>query len=100
MTTNLKLIVFVGALCVFSTVYSKLMFSIFCLQVYEHFDHLTKILANKRSYHDRSLLRNFVFNCVRCFANEAASYYLRGQEFSFELLAERLALVVIFTVVI
>ena len=100
MTTNFKLIVFVALFCAFSTVYSKLMFSLYCLQNYEHFDHLTRVLNNKRVYQDRSLPRNLVFNCIRCFSNEAAGYFLMGKGIPTELLMERLLVIILMTVVV
>lgn len=73
---DLKLLIFATALGFWCSVYQKLMFSLFCLSQYEHFDHFVKITNNQRSYKPRSLIRNLVFNLWRCMSNEMFRIYV------------------------
>lgn len=90
-----------GALLGFwSTIYSKLMFMIYCLPVYEHWDHFMKITTNQKAHHERSLVRNLFFNLIRCMANEAFREFVVGVPWPVEIWVSRAVGVVLMTVLV
>lgn len=93
-----KLLLFATVLAFWCSVYQKLMFTLFCLDAYEHFDHFVKITNNVRSYKSRSLTRNLVFNLWRCMSNELFRIYVLQHHISYEVMQMRLVLVVIMTI--
>jgi hypothetical protein len=84
----------------FSSVYSKLMFTIYCFSAYEHWDHFMKITTNQKSHHERSLLRNICFNLVRCMANEVFREFVVGVPFTPSLWAERIIGVIVISIIV
>ena len=96
----LKLLIFGAVIGFWSTVYSKLMFTIYCMQWYEHWDHFIKICTNQKAHHERSLARNLFFNLIRCLANEAFGVFIVGAELQQEVLIERVILIVVMVVVL
>lgn len=95
---SFKLLIFATLLALWQSVYYKLMFSLFCLDAYEHYDHFMKIMTNQKSHHERSLLRNLVFNLIRCMANELFRHYVMEMPFADEVIITRVALVIGMTV--
>lgn len=97
---QLKLLIFGAVIGFLSTVYSKLMFTIYCMQWYEHWDHFIKICTNQKSHHERSLARNLLFNLIRCLAGEAFGEFIVGAQLQQEVLIERVILIVVMVVAV
>jgi len=95
-----KLLMLGAFLGFWSTVYSKLMFTVYCLDVYEHWDHFMKITTNQKSYHQRSLIRNLVFNMVRCMANETFRQFVVQIPFTPQIWASRVIGVIVMTIIV
>ncbi len=73
---KLELLFFAVALGYFQSVYYKLMFLFYLLEAYEYFDHFIRIVANQKSYKERGLARNLVFNLIRTMFNEVFRHYI------------------------
>ena len=71
---NVILAVFAAFVVGWHTVYPRLMLLIYGTEFFEWVDHLIKIISNLVAFHDRSLIRNLVFNTIRCMSNEVNNH--------------------------
>lgn len=100
MTFKIQILTFAVLFGIWSTVYYKLMFSIYCLNSYEYFDHFVRVIQNQKSHHQRPLLRNIVFNLFRCMANEIFRHYVIQQPLTNETYLIRVLYTVIVTILV
>ena len=89
---NLHLVLWVCLVMWFNCSYSKLMLRIYSTESWHFFDHVMKVLLNYFNYWnvDRSLLRNIIFNTLRCMPDEFIVYAVHGTIDPPELLLYRL----------
>ena len=71
-----KLLLFAASLALIHTVYPKLMWTIYCLEVYDYIDMTIRVISNQKSHKERSLIRNIFFNLFRCLMNKAFRHYV------------------------
>ena len=77
---NLHLLLWVCFVMWFNCSYPKLMDMVYDTEHFHFFDHVIKVLLNYFSYWhvERSLLRNLVFNTLRCMPDEFIIYAVHG----------------------
>lgn len=63
---------------VLHTIYPKVMLIAYGSETAVWLDHGLKVVANLVSHHDRSLLRNIVFNSVRCMSDDVDNFVTFG----------------------
>ena len=71
-----KLLLFAASLAFIHTVYPKLMWTIYCLEVYDYIDMTVRVISNQKSHKERSVIRNICFNLLRCLMNKAFRHYV------------------------
>lgn len=98
----IKLFLLAIVLAIGTTVYSKLTFVFFLSEFFAIFEKFIKVVQNVKLYHERSLLRNLVFNLSRCMFPEFFYMVLLGRqnENTLSIYAIRTFAVVFFTVLV
>lgn len=56
------------------TVYPRVMLLMYSTQLWGNIDHAIKIISNLVAFHERSLIRNLMFNSVRCMSDEVTNH--------------------------
>ena len=73
---NIFLAIFTAFVVVLHTVYPRLLLLMYYSEPWGHIDHVFKVIANLVAHHDRSLLRNLVFNTIRCMTDDANGHVI------------------------
>ena len=73
---------------------------IYSTESWHMFDHLCRVMMNYFAYHDvnRSLLRNIVFNTLRCMSEEVVFYFVYGTVDPWSILTFRIVSIWLLTV--
>ena len=56
------------------TTYQKLMYGIYCTELWGLFDLFMRVMLNQAAYKERPFSRNLAFNLVRCLQPQVAMY--------------------------
>lgn len=76
------------------------MYMFYFLEAYEYFDHFVRVIANKKSYKERGLARNIVFNLIRSMFNETFRHYVLHDHLSIETYIMRATFTVVVTIAV
>ncbi len=100
----MKLLYLLAALLVVvASVYSKLVFLFCCTEFFAVLEKLLRVVQNVKIHKkERSLMRNVVFNLIRCMFTEFFTVFVRGRytETTFQTYSTRAAAIFIFTVLV
>ena len=90
---NLLVLLYTCFVIWFGCTYQKLMNTIYSTEQWHFFDHCVKIMGNYFGYHklERSLVRNLIFNTIRCMPEELIMYLTYGKVDPIEVIVFRLA---------
>ena len=73
---NILIAAFTAVVVAFHTMYPRLLLLVYYSEQWVHVDHVFKVISNLVAFHDRSLLRNLVFNTIRCMSDDVNSHVI------------------------
>ena len=76
---NFLVALFTAAVVALHTVYPRLMLLIYGTETWSYLDHAAKIITNLVAFHERPLMRNMIFNTIRCMSDETTDHIVYNE---------------------